>query len=99
MPQPPRAPDKPRLNVGAIGHVHHGKTTLAAAITQVLAAKGLAEPRTPESLLRTWESRLRGITINPPVIEYETARRRYSHVDCPGHASYLRNALVALYGL
>ena len=83
--------DKPHVNIGTIGHVDHGKTTLTAAITQVLAKKGLSEVRSFDSIDNAPEEKERGITINTAHIEYQTATRHYAHVDCPGHADYVKN--------
>ncbi len=80
---------KPHVNVGTIGHVDHGKTTLTAAITQVMARLGLAKERTFDSIDNAPEERQRGITINTAHVEYETDKRHYAHVDCPGHADYV----------
>ncbi len=85
---------KPHLNIGTIGHVDHGKTTLTAAITKVLAAKGLAEVATFDSIDNAPEEKERGITINTAHIEYETENRHYAHVDCPGHADYVKNMVT-----
>jgi elongation factor Tu len=85
---------KPHLNIGTIGHVDHGKTTLTAAITKVLAAKGLAEVSTFESIDAAPEEKERGITINTAHVEYETENRHYAHVDCPGHADYVKNMVT-----
>jgi elongation factor Tu len=85
---------KPHVNVGTIGHVDHGKTTLTAAITQVLAKKGLSEIRTFDSIDNAPEEKERGITINTAHIEYQTATRHYAHVDCPGHADYIKNMVT-----
>ncbi|HRG88808.1 MAG TPA: elongation factor Tu [Chitinophagales bacterium] len=85
---------KPNVNIGTIGHVDHGKTSLTAAITAVLAKKGLAEARNYSSIDSAPEEILRGITINNAHIEYETANRHYSHVDCPGHADYIKNMVT-----
>ena len=85
---------KPHLNIGTIGHVDHGKTTLTAAITKVLAAKGLAEVATFDSIDHAPEEKERGITINTAHIEYETENRHYAHVDCPGHADYVKNMVT-----
>lgn len=79
---------KPHLNIGTIGHVDHGKTTLTAAITKVLAEKGGAEFMDYSMIDKAPEERERGITINTSHVEYETATRHYAHVDCPGHADY-----------
>ena len=85
---------KPHFNLGTIGHVDHGKTTLTAAITTVLAKKGLAEERDYASIDKTPEERARGITINSTHVEYQTAKRHYAHVDCPGHADYVKNMIT-----
>ncbi|MCS6820095.1 MAG: elongation factor Tu, partial [Chitinophagales bacterium] len=86
--------DKPHVNIGTIGHVDHGKTTLTAAITAVLAKKGLAEVRDYASIDNAPEERERGITINTAHVEYQTANRHYAHVDCPGHADYIKNMVT-----
>ncbi len=86
--------DKPHLNVGTIGHVDHGKTTLTAAITMVLAKKGLSTVRTFDSIDNAPEERERGITIATAHVEYSTAKRHYAHVDCPGHADYVKNMIT-----
>jgi len=85
---------KPHVNIGTIGHVDHGKTTLTAAISSVLAAKGLAAVRDFSSIDNAPEEKERGITINTSHIEYETANRHYAHVDCPGHADYVKNMVT-----
>ncbi len=85
---------KPHVNVGTIGHVDHGKTTLTAAITMALARKGLSEIRTFDSIDNAPEERERGITIATAHIEYSTANRHYAHVDCPGHADYVKNMIT-----
>ena len=85
---------KPHLNIGTIGHVDHGKTTLTAAITKVLAEKGGTEVRDFESIDNAPEERERGITINTAHVEYETENRHYAHVDCPGHADYVKNMVT-----
>ncbi|MEZ7900848.1 MAG: elongation factor Tu [Urechidicola sp.] len=85
---------KPHVNIGTIGHVDHGKTTLTAAISSVLASKGLAETRDFSSIDNAPEEKERGITINTSHIEYETATRHYAHVDCPGHADYVKNMVT-----
>ena len=85
---------KPHVNIGTIGHVDHGKTTLTAAITMVLAAKGLSEKRSYDQIDNTPEEKARGITINTSHVEYETAKRHYAHVDCPGHADYVKNMIT-----
>src|SRR3990167_2396135 len=82
---------KPHLNVGTIGHVDHGKTTLTAAITTVLSTKGLAAARKFDQIDNAPEEKARGITIAISHVEYETAKRHYAHVDCPGHADYVKN--------
>ncbi|MCQ2272126.1 MAG: elongation factor Tu [Bacteroidales bacterium] len=85
---------KPHVNVGTIGHIDHGKTTLTAAITTVLAAKGLSELRSFDSIDNAPEEKERGITINTAHVEYQTANRHYAHVDCPGHADYIKNMVT-----
>lgn len=85
---------KPHVNVGTIGHVDHGKTTLTAAITMVLAKKGLAQVRTFDSIDNAPEERARGITIATAHVEYSTEKRHYAHVDCPGHADYVKNMIT-----
>jgi elongation factor Tu len=85
---------KPHVNVGTIGHVDHGKTTLTAAITKILAAKGGAKFRDYASIDNTPEEKARGITINSTHVEYETDSRHYAHVDCPGHADYVKNMIT-----
>jgi len=85
---------KPHLNIGTIGHVDHGKTTLTAAITKVLADAGLSEARSFESIDSAPEEKERGITINTAHVEYSTANRHYAHVDCPGHADYVKNMVT-----
>jgi elongation factor Tu len=85
---------KPHVNIGTIGHVDHGKTTLTAAISSVLAAKGLAAVRDFSSIDNAPEEKERGITINTSHIEYETLNRHYAHVDCPGHADYVKNMVT-----
>src|SRR5712675_1193657 len=85
---------KPHVNIGTIGHVDHGKTTLTAAITTVLADKGLAEIRSFDSIDNAPEEKERGITINTAHVEYATAKRHYAHVDCPGHADYIKNMVT-----
>ena len=86
--------NKPHVNVGTIGHVDHGKTTLTSAITQVLASKGLAEVRPFDSIDNAPEERERGVTIAIQHVEYETESRHYAHVDCPGHADYIKNMIT-----
>jgi elongation factor Tu len=85
---------KPHVNVGTIGHVDHGKTTLTAAITMVLAKRGLSAIRTFDSIDNAPEEKARGITINTAHVEYSTAKRHYAHVDCPGHADYIKNMIT-----
>ncbi len=85
---------KPHVNIGTIGHVDHGKTTLTAAITTVLAKKGLSELRSFDSIDNAPEEKERGITINTAHVEYQTASRHYAHVDCPGHADYVKNMVT-----
>jgi elongation factor Tu len=82
--------NKPHVNVGTIGHVDHGKTTLTAAITQHLASKGLSEMRSFDSIDNAPEEKERGITIATAHVEYESEKRHYAHVDCPGHADYIK---------
>ena len=86
--------NKPHLNIGTIGHVDHGKTTLSAAITTVLHKKGLAEARTYDSIDNAPEEKERGVTINISHLEYETEKRHYAHIDCPGHADYIKNMIT-----
>ncbi|MEW5895507.1 MAG: elongation factor Tu [Candidatus Omnitrophota bacterium] len=86
--------NKPHLNIGTIGHVDHGKTTLSAAITTVLSKKGLAAVRTYDSIDNAPEERERGVTINIAHLEYETEKRHYAHIDCPGHADYIKNMIT-----
>jgi elongation factor Tu len=86
--------EKPHVNVGTIGHVDHGKTTLTAAITSILANKGLAEARKYDEIDGAPEEKERGITINTAHVEYQTANRHYAHVDCPGHADYVKNMIT-----
>jgi len=85
---------KPHVNIGTIGHVDHGKTTLTAAITTVLAAKGFCEVKDFDQIDNAPEEKERGITINTAHVEYETANRHYAHVDCPGHADYVKNMVT-----
>nr|WP_320120580.1 elongation factor Tu [uncultured Marinifilum sp.] len=85
---------KPHVNIGTIGHVDHGKTTLTAAITTVLAKKGLSEVKSFDSIDNAPEEKERGITINTAHVEYQTANRHYAHVDCPGHADYVKNMVT-----
>ncbi len=86
--------NKPHLNIGTIGHVDHGKTTLTAAITKVLADAGLSEAKSFDQIDNAPEEKERGITINTSHVEYETANRHYAHVDCPGHADYVKNMVT-----
>jgi elongation factor Tu len=86
--------NKPHVNIGTIGHVDHGKTTLTAAITGVLAQKGYAEMKDYDNIDNAPEERQRGITINTSHVEYETEKRHYAHVDCPGHADYVKNMIT-----
>jgi len=86
--------EKPHVNVGTIGHVDHGKTTLTAAITTILAAKGMAEVRKYDEIDAAPEEKERGITINTAHVEYQTVARHYAHVDCPGHADYVKNMIT-----
>jgi elongation factor Tu len=86
--------NKPHVNIGTIGHVDHGKTTLTAAITKVLAAKGGAKFLAYDQIDKAPEEKARGITINTSHVEYETAKRHYAHVDCPGHADYIKNMIT-----
>ena len=85
---------KPHVNIGTIGHVDHGKTTLTSAITKVLSAKGLAQAKSYEEIDNAPEEKERGVTINVHHAEYETAARHYAHVDCPGHADYVKNMIT-----
>jgi len=85
---------KPHINIGTIGHVDHGKTTLTAAITQVLSKKGLAQAKSYDEIDNAPEEKARGLTINVHHAEYETEKRHYAHVDCPGHADYIKNMIT-----
>jgi elongation factor Tu len=86
--------DKPHVNIGTIGHVDHGKTTLTAAITSILAKKGLATAKGYAEIDNSPEEKERGITINTTHVEYQTEKRHYAHVDCPGHADYIKNMIT-----
>lgn len=86
--------NKPHLNIGTIGHVDHGKTTLSAAITTVLGKKGFAQARSYDSIDNAPEEKERGVTINISHLEYETDKRHYAHIDCPGHADYIKNMIT-----
>src|SRR4026207_642982 len=85
---------KPHVNIGTIGHVDHGKTTLTAAITHVLAKKGMAQAKRYDEIDNAPEEKARGVTINVHHQEYETDNRHYAHVDCPGHADYIKNMIT-----
>ena len=85
---------KPHVNIGTIGHVDHGKTTLTAAITKVMAEAGGAEFQAYDQIDKAPEERARGITISTAHVEYETSNRHYAHVDCPGHADYVKNMIT-----
>ena len=85
---------KPHVNIGTMGHVDHGKTTLTAAITKVLAGKGLAEARSVDQIDNAPEEKARGITINISHQEYSTEKRHYAHIDMPGHADYIKNMIT-----
>jgi len=85
---------KPHVNIGTFGHVDHGKTTLTAAISTVLAKKGLAETKAFDQIDNAPEEKARGITINVSHVEYSTDKRHYAHVDCPGHADYIKNMIT-----
>src|SRR3954454_17828049 len=86
--------DKPHVNVGTIGHIDHGKTTLTAAITKTLSTKGDAEAKSFEEIDNAPEEKPRGITIATSHVEYENDNRHYAHVDCPGHADYVKNMIT-----
>ena len=85
---------KPHVNIGTIGHIDHGKTTLTAAITMYLSRKKLAEVKTFDEIDSAPEEKARGITINTAHVEYETEKRHYAHIDCPGHADYIKNMIT-----
>ena len=85
---------KPHVNIGTIGHVDHGKTTLTAAITMYQAQQGFATVKKYEEIDNAPEEKARGITINTAHVEYETEKRHYAHVDCPGHADYIKNMIT-----
>ena len=85
---------KEHVNIGTIGHVDHGKTTLTAAITKILAEKGLSEVRSFDSIDNAPEEKERGVTINSAHVEYQTEKRHYAHVDCPGHSDYVKNMVT-----
>src|SRR5207253_3279488 len=86
--------NKPHVNIGTIGHVDHGKTTLTAAITTTLAMTGQAQAMSYDQIDKSPEERERGITISTTHVEYETVNRHYAHVDCPGHADYVKNMIT-----
>ncbi|HXK77519.1 MAG TPA: GTP-binding protein, partial [Oscillospiraceae bacterium] len=86
--------NKPHVNIGTIGHIDHGKTTLTAAITKYLSLKGLAQYEAYDAIDKAPEEKARGITINTAHVEYETEKRHYAHVDCPGHADYIKNMIT-----
>ena len=86
--------EKTHVNIGTIGHVDHGKTTLTAAITTVLAKKGMAKAEAYDQIDGAPEEKERGITINTAHVEYQTEKRHYAHVDCPGHADYVKNMIT-----
>ena len=85
---------KEHVNIGTIGHIDHGKTTLTSAITKTLAERGLAEAKAYDQIDGAPEEKARGITINTAHVEYQTAKRHYAHVDCPGHADYIKNMIT-----
>src|SRR4030042_7063698 len=85
---------KPHINIGTIGHVDHGKTTLSSAITQTLAKKGLAQAMKFDEIDKAPEEKQRGITISIAHLEYETEKRNYAHIDCPGHKDYIKNMIT-----
>lgn len=89
--------DKPVMNIGTIGHVDHGKTTLTAAITAILSETNQAEKRSYEEIDSSPEEKKRGITINSTLVTYETETRKYGHIDCPGHKDYIKNMITGKY--
>lgn len=91
--------DKPHMNIGTIGHVDHGKTTLTAAITKVLSTEKRAIFKAYEDIDNAPEEKSRGITINAATLEYQTEQRHYGHVDCPGHADYIKNMITGTHTL
>ena len=91
--------DKPHVNLGTIGHVDHGKTTLTAAITKFLANKKMAKYMSYENIDNAPEEQKRGITINAATLEYKTEKRHYGHIDCPGHADYIKNMITGIFPL
>ncbi|MGB2697395.1 MAG: GTP-binding protein, partial [Candidatus Zixiibacteriota bacterium] len=94
MAKPKFVRTKPHVNVGTIGHVDHGKTTLTAAITMILSRRGLAQSKSFDEIDNAPEEKIRGVTINVHHAEYETEKRHYAHVDCPGHADYVKNMVT-----
>ena len=94
MAKPKFERTKPHINIGTIGHVDHGKTTLTSAITKVLGKRGLAVEKSYEEIDNAPEERERGVTINVHHAEYQTEKRHYAHVDCPGHADYIKNMIT-----
>src|SRR4030042_6769560 len=94
MSKPKFERTKPHVNVGTIGHVDHGKTTLTSGITKVLAKKGLAQYMAFDQIGKAPEEKERGLTIAIAHVEYETVRRHYAHIDCPGHADYIKNMIT-----
>ncbi|MGC8575426.1 MAG: GTP-binding protein, partial [Caldisericum sp.] len=85
---------KPHVNIGTIGHIDHGKTTLTAAITKVLATLGKTQPKRYDEIDNAPEEKARGVTINVHHTEYETEKRHYAHIDCPGHVDYIKNMIT-----
>ena len=94
MSKPKYERTKPHVNIGTIGHVDHGKTTLTSAITKVLATKKLASYMAFDQIDKAPEEKERGLTIAIAHVEYETAKRHYAHIDCPGHADYIKNMIT-----